>query len=201
MLQILQFPCLQERNDRNMLDCISGHFSLINEWGDSALVNAGMESSMLEGCKTAQERWGGVHDLIDRWLLLRRQLIEVGIALRARQEYTPTDTAHIQAFCRQLIDYVSIGHFTVYEQLALEAKEFQDGSALKLLTLLLPEIDSTTQLVSEFYDRFDTQEHNLSQLEALPFSLQALSAIMAERFTLEDRLIKELHDVHREKNA
>ncbi len=30
---------------------------------------------MLEDCKNAQERWGGVHQLIDRWLAERRALL------------------------------------------------------------------------------------------------------------------------------
>lgn len=30
---------------------------------------------MLETCRNAQERWGGVHQLIDRWLIARRELV------------------------------------------------------------------------------------------------------------------------------
>ena len=30
---------------------------------------------MLEDCKTAQERWGGVSQIIDRWLQERRELL------------------------------------------------------------------------------------------------------------------------------
>ena len=32
---------------------------------------------MLEDCKSASERWGGVHQLIDRWLEQREHLLEV----------------------------------------------------------------------------------------------------------------------------
>ncbi|MEL0614130.1 MULTISPECIES: sigma D regulator [Marinomonas] len=156
---------------------------------------------MLERCKTAQERWGGVHEIIDRWLAQRRQLIEAGMQLRERGEYTPTDTPKIQAFCELLVDYVSVGHFNVYEQLALEAKDFRDDHALTLLKELLPEIDGTTQLALEFNDKYDTKEHCNGQLEALLFSLQALSVIMAERFEYEDRLIKELHEAHSEQST
>lgn len=156
---------------------------------------------MLERCKTAEERWGGVHTIIDRWLAQRRQLIEAGMQLREREDYTPTDTPKIQAFCEQLVDYVSVGHFNVYEQLALEAKEFHDDTALILFKQLMPEIESTTELALEFNDKYDTKEHCNAQLEALPFSLQALSVVMAERFDYEDRLIKELHEAHSEQSA
>ena len=30
---------------------------------------------MLENCKTAKERWGGVSEIIDRWLTERQELI------------------------------------------------------------------------------------------------------------------------------
>ncbi|MEO9275044.1 sigma D regulator [Marinomonas sp. 5E14-1] len=156
---------------------------------------------MLEGCKTAQERWGGVHDIIDRWLEQRRQLIESLVYIRERGDLTPTDTPKIQSACEMLVDYVSAGHFTVYEQLALEAKEFHDDSAVILLGELLPQIESTTEIAIEFNDKYDTKEHCNAQLEALPFSLQALMLVMAERFQYEDQLIEELHEAHSEKSA
>ncbi|MCB5161241.1 sigma D regulator [Marinomonas algarum] len=156
---------------------------------------------MLEGCKTAQERWGGVHVIIDRWLDQRRQLVEMWTYLRERGDFTPTDTPSIQRFCELLVDYVSAGHFTVYEQLALEAKEFHDDGAVVLLNTLLPLVDESTQIVLEFHDKYDTKQHCNSQLEALPFSLQALTLVMMERFQYEDQLIEELHEAHSEESA
>jgi regulator of sigma D len=156
---------------------------------------------MLESCKTAQERWGGVHVIIDRWLEQRRQLIEAWVYLRDRGEFTPMDTPKIQSACEMLVDYVSAGHFTVYEQLAIEAKEFDDDSAVVLLRKVLPLIEGTTEIAIEFHDKYDTKEHCNAQLEALPFALQALIVVMAERFQHEDQLIKELHEAHSEKSA
>jgi regulator of sigma D len=156
---------------------------------------------MLEGCKSAQERWGGVHDLIDRWLNARQTLIINFVQLKERGEFTPLDTNNIQKVCEQLIDYISTGHFEIYEQLAKEAEAFNDDGALLLLKQLLPEIQSTTEVVIEFNDKFDTKEHCNELLGALPFSLQTLSLVMAERFSIEDRLIEELHEAHSEKSA
>jgi regulator of sigma D len=156
---------------------------------------------MLERCKSAQERWGGVHTLIDRWLQQRRTLVETYIRLRERGDFTPTDTPNIQLFAEMLVDYVSVGHFEIYEQLAHEAKDFHNDEALKLLHELLPEIQSTTEIVLEFDDKYGTKEQCNSSLEELPFSLQALAVVMAERFGYEDRLIEELHEAHSEKSA
>lgn len=156
---------------------------------------------MLERCKTAQERWGGVHDIIDRWLEQRRHLIEAWGVLHERGELTPIDTPKIQSACEMLVDYVSAGHFAVYEQLAVEARAFRDEGAVLLLREVLPLIENTTEIAIEFNDKYDTKEHCNAQLEALPISLQALIVVMAERFQYEDQLIKELHEAHSEKSA
>ncbi len=156
---------------------------------------------MLESCKSAQERWGGVHDIIDRWLEQRRFLIEELVQLRKQEAFKPEDSQFILTVCEKLVDYVSAGHFEIYEQLALEAKEFHDDRALLRLTQLMPEIEETTTIAVEFNDKFDTKEHCDSQLTELPFALQTLGVVMAERFGLEDQLIKELHEAHNEKSA
>lgn len=156
---------------------------------------------MLERCKTAQERWGGVHEIIDRWLKSRKALVEAFIELREVGEYTPTDTPKVQDFCESLVDYVSTGHFEVYEQLALEAKEFHDDTALECLHKLMPEISENTDIILEFNDKFDTKEHCNTQLVDLPFALQALGLLMDERFAYEDQLIEELHEAHSEQSA
>lgn len=156
---------------------------------------------MLEDCKSAQERWGGVHVIIDRWLEQRRVLIERMVTLRERGEFTPTDTPAIQVLCEQLVDYVSVGHFEVYEQLAIEAEAFHDDSALLKLKAVMPEIQESTEVAVEFNDKYDTKDHENEHFVALPFALQALTVVMAERFGLEDQLIKELHEAHSENMA
>jgi len=156
---------------------------------------------MLDNCKSAQERWGGVHKLIDRWLEARRLLIERYATLRAEEAFTQTDAKKIQSFCERLVDYVSTGHFEIYEQLTKEAEAFNDKSALALAQKIIPEIQSTTTLVVEFNDKFDTREHCNEQLEELPISLQALGLVMVDRFELEDHLIKELHEAHSKQYA
>lgn len=156
---------------------------------------------MLERCKSAQERWGGVHKLIDRWLEARKALIEAYAKLRAEDEFTPIDTPKILLFCQNLVDYVSTGHFEIYEQLTKEAEAFNDQKALLFAQKTLPEIQSTTTLVVEFNDKFDSKEHCNNQLAELPISLQALGLVLADRFELEDLLIKELHEAHSKQHA
>ena len=74
---------------------------------------------MLEKCRTAQERWGGVSEIIDHWLEERQQLISKFVALP--QTNVADDLVnHIKEFSQVLMDYISSGHFEVYEQLLKE---------------------------------------------------------------------------------
>ena len=77
---------------------------------------------MLESCRNAQERWGGVHLLIDRWLQERHALINAFDGLHGGAEAATRPA--LQKFCEILLDYVSAGHFEIYEQLLNEAEAF-----------------------------------------------------------------------------
>jgi regulator of sigma D len=85
---------------------------------------------MLESCQNAQERWGGVHLLIDRWLQERHELVRAYDALGAKPEALGENRKPLQEFCGVLVDYVSAGHFEIYEQLTGEAKAFNDKRGL-----------------------------------------------------------------------
>src|SRR5690606_39419077 len=84
----------------------------------------GSEVIMLESCRNAQERWGGVHLLIDRWLQERHALITAFHELHTGVE--PVTRPALQKFCQLLLDYVSAGHFEIYEQLIHEGEAFGD---------------------------------------------------------------------------
>ncbi|CAI3791340.1 Regulator of sigma D [Pseudomonas sp. MM221] len=84
---------------------------------------------MLDSCQNAQERWGGVHKLIDRWLEERQELVQAFRALRdVKPAFADKDTHG--DFCALLVDYVSAWHFEVSEQLVSEAKAFGDTRGL-----------------------------------------------------------------------
>lgn len=87
---------------------------------------------MLESCQNAQERWGGVHLLIDRWLQERNELIKAFDALGDTPEALVKNRKTLQTFCGVLVDYTSAGHFEIYEQLTNEAKAFNDTRGLEL---------------------------------------------------------------------
>ncbi|MEX1057211.1 MAG: sigma D regulator [Natronospirillum sp.] len=156
---------------------------------------------MLEKCKDAKERWGGVHELIDRWLNERRALIvhmfeiNAGNGLAAERE--PLEL-RIQNFCEILVDYVSAGHFEVYEQLVREAQEFADDN-LEQTQAVFARLDANTETVLAFNDNYRDAGETVRHLNELEVDLSRLGERLEERFELEDRLIQDLHEVHRDK--
>ncbi|MCL5042707.1 MAG: sigma D regulator [Gammaproteobacteria bacterium] len=151
---------------------------------------------MLEGCQTAQERWGGVHQLIDRWLAERKELIQHYSALRERAQPGDQPDRPRSEFCNVLVDYLSAGHFEIYSQLIREAEDFKDDRGLELINQLYPRIEVTTQEALGFNDSYghiaDTADEQELQQE-----LQQLGAMLHERFELEDCLIEVLHNAHK----
>jgi len=99
----------------------------------------------LERCQNAQERWGGVHKLIDSWLQARHELVGAFDALGAKPEALGENRETLQDFCGVLVDYVSAGHFGVYEQLTKEAEAFDDQRGLELAETIYPRIDVITE--------------------------------------------------------
>jgi regulator of sigma D len=152
---------------------------------------------MLEGCKSAQERWGGVHLLIDRWLADRKKLIEAFTTLDASPETLGVDREALQEFCEVLVDYCSAGHFEIYDQLNSEAKAFGDDRGLELAdSKLYPRIVVITQAAMAFNDHCDNGDWSHAVDVAADF--KALGHLLNERFELEDCLIEVLHTSHKE---
>ena len=148
---------------------------------------------MLDNCKNAAERWGGVSDLIDKWLLERQSLI-VGLCdLSVNPGSSEENKAEkFQSFCQLLVDYVSVGHFEVYEQLVAEAAEYDDGGT-ELAKKVIPLIQVSTEVALNFNDRFDDIHKVDDGIEGLIGELEELGKTLEDRFALEDNLIESLH--------
>ncbi|HEY9118203.1 MAG TPA: sigma D regulator, partial [Marinobacter sp.] len=101
---------------------------------------------MLDNCRNARERWGGVSELIDRWLKERQELLVHYCDLSGTTDYSQTEALQgkFVRLCEVLVDYVSAGHFEIYDQLVQEAREFNDGG-LELAAKLYPKIEQTTE--------------------------------------------------------
>lgn len=155
---------------------------------------------MLEHCQNARERWGGVSELIDRWLRGRQELLVQYCDLSSHAELAPSDGLRDQfvRLCEMLVDYVSAGHFEIYEQLIQEAREYNDGG-LELVSQLYPRIEQTTEVVLAFNDRVDGRTLTEADLTSLFAELSRLGETLESRFELEDCLIERLHTAHKNK--
>jgi regulator of sigma D len=152
---------------------------------------------MLEKCKGAKERWGGVSEIIDAWLEGRQELISHFVALPS-QSISHGLNDRLGLFCGLLMDYLSSGHFEVYEQLLREGSEFNDGS-LEEAQLLFPLIQPTTDQALDFNDKFSImQDPSVQEIREFADQLSLLGEALESRFSLEDKMIELLHLTHSE---
>ena len=88
-------------------------------------------------------------------------------------------------FSQLLIDYVSLGHFGIYEHL-LSGTERRDA-VLNAAKAIYPEFSKTTEAVITFNDAYDDNKHALS-IDNLESDLSSLGESLAKRIDLEDKL-------------
>lgn len=154
---------------------------------------------MLEKCQSAQERWGGISDIIDRWLKERQEMLVIYCGLSDIGD-DPDDyerEAHIKTLCQIMVDYVSAGHFEIYDQLLQEGREFEDTEGLKQAAELIKAIDKTTEYVLDFNDKYQETD----DLGTIGNDLSKLGEVLVSRFDSEDKMIEILHIAHQNKVA
>ena len=154
---------------------------------------------MLENCQSIKERWGGVSKILDGWLQQRQELIIEfctisGVHDVDSQESFNSDN-HLRHFCELMVDYISAGHFEVYDHLIQEAEELNDGKGMEVARHLYPKISQTTEHVLSFNDRFDAYQSGEAGLN-LAADLSKLGETLVVRFELEDQLLENLHYAH-----
>ena len=100
----------------------------------------------------------------------------------------------MRRLCEVMVDYVSAGHFEVYEQLIQEGKEFEDTEGLKKAASLYQIIDETTEKLIDFNDKYE----EIDDLSTLVNDLSATGEVLANRFEAEDQMINVLHTAHKQ---
>lgn len=154
---------------------------------------------MVNRSKRTRAGWYLVEDMVKRWMQQRIELTqdyEAIVTPAVNEELVDELSIRINKFCQTLVDYVSAGHFEIYNELITEAREFNDGS-LGTGMDLCKAIDASTDLALEFNDKFEDNNHNSQLLSQLPRHLVELGSVLNLRFELEDHLISAVHDCHR----
>ncbi|MGK0408508.1 MAG: regulator of sigma D [Shewanella psychromarinicola] len=151
---------------------------------------------MLTKLEKAERRWGGAHNLIDQWISNRRKLliqyfIVAGLAPYSRSEKSLPKMDQVKQFCDQLVDYVSEGHFEVYNNVVKACERFGESS-IETANGLLPRISESTDTALDFYDKY-TDASDEQVLYQLDNDLSHLAQTMESRFELEDELLELLY--------
>ena len=154
---------------------------------------------MLTRVEKAQQKWGGSHTVIDNWLNERQELIVLyckiaGFAPYDKNDHALPEPEQIQSFCQLLMDYLSAGHFEVYDDIA-KACEKKGLESQKLANSIYPRISGTTDVALDFNDKY-AEVNKEDLLEGFDNDLSVIGESLELRFELEDELIDNLFSNH-----
>jgi len=100
-----------------------------------------------------------------------------------------TDTERVKTklarFAEVLVDYVSLGHFGLYERILAGTE--RRASIMNFATDIYPDFSEVTDLSVAFNDKYE-QAQDAGALTTLADDLSVLGEALAKRFELEDRL-------------
>lgn len=155
-----------------------------------------MGNVMLKQLERAEQKWRGSNSLIDQWLNHRRKLLIHYCQVAGLPPYESHDKSlpnfqSVKEFCDLLVDYVSEGHFEVYDRL-VSACDNNGQSSQSLTQEVMPKISETTDLALDFNDKY-TEADDDKVLYQLDHDLSSLGDAMETRFQLEDQLLEALH--------
>ncbi|NUW73886.1 sigma D regulator [Vibrio mediterranei] len=152
---------------------------------------------MLNKFKQVQEQWGGSSEVIDHWLETRQALIVEYCKLGSLQPSqaqsnvvelpSPKD---IGSFCDHLVDYISEGHFKIYDMVMdkWKATGFKTNDEIDAA---YAKIVLTTDPLLEFNDKYKKVDDEMPNFEQ---DMSKVGEILELRFAVEDKLIQLIAD-------
>ena len=134
---------------------------------------------------------------VSNWLNERSEMLVLFCKLTGyRNETKLPENQQINTFCDILVDYVSAGHFEVYQEI-VNACENNGPGSIKLLNELYPKISKTTDIVVNFNEKYsDMLVQDNNSLSGFDSDLSLLGEAIASRVDLEDHLIETLNSKH-----
>ncbi len=127
--------------------------------------------------------------LIHKWLTARQELIVSLNHLCSLRPFEKTQKPDVfdalQEFCQLLVDYVSMGHFEIYEHIT-HVVELCQHPMTHVPRCLLQSLMDTTVVSLDFNDKYQA----LGLVDHLDRDLSALALKMAQRLEWEDELIE-----------
>jgi len=129
--------------------------------------------------------------LIEELLLERKQVWEIYCVVAGINKAKTTKSMEelVRDFCQLTVDYISLGHFGVYQRI-LDGNE-RRKSVLSIAEKVYPKISKATESVLYFNDKYQELTPSLI-LNDLADDLSAVGEHLANRIELEDELIGEM---------
>ncbi len=137
----------------------------------------------------SSERRSQTQAMITELITERQQVWSLYCSVAGLEPFTPDKPVEslIQEFCQVLVDYISLGHFGIYQRIT-NGKE-RRSKVIKLAEAIYPSIAQATDLAIDFNDKYEKLSRT-EILDSLPGDLSALGEQLATRIELEDQLIK-----------
>ena len=167
-------------------------------------MNTNLRSQSCNQLDNLTERVRGSNKLVDRWLHVRKHLLVayynlVGIKFVKKivHEAKRKKKKALDDFCQSLVDYLSAGHFSIYERIL---HKLEGNGQLARAAKIWPQLEANTQQIMDYYD--SSLETAIDHDNYLEFQ-QVLSDIgeaLEARFVLEDKLILLVLDAARVKH-
>ena len=127
------------------------------------------------------------HELITKLTNERQEVMTLYGDFAELKPFSANDAVKslLTRFSQILVDYVSLGHFGVYERV-LSGNE-RRGRVLAVAKEIYPEFSATTDAVIAFNDKYDNVD-KIERFEDLEQDLSVIGENLAKRIDLEDRL-------------
>ncbi|RUO76829.1 sigma D regulator [Pseudidiomarina taiwanensis] len=152
---------------------------------------------MLKRQQAAQQRWQGQNAAIDRWLDERQQLLvkycQLVVTGHQERDATPLPDAQlIREFCEIMVDYISAGHFEIYDQI-IQHSHRAPAITRQVADDVFPLISDTTEIALDFNDAY-SEATDQQQLPNFDRDLAELGEALELRMEFEDRLLATLEE-------
>ncbi|MCW8334472.1 sigma D regulator [Vibrio sp. SCSIO 43135] len=154
---------------------------------------------MLNKFKQTQEQWGGSSEVIDHWLETRQALIveycKLGSLQPAQAQSNVVELPSpkdIGSFCDHLVDYISEGHFKIYD-MVMDKWKATGFKTNEEIDQTYAKIVLTTEPLLEFHDRY-TKVSAEDDLPSFESDMSKVGEVLELRFEVEDKLIQLIAD-------
>lgn len=140
--------------------------------------------------EVVKDRRSGSRDLITKLTTERSELLALYCRVAGLRPFDDEKAdVHklLEDMCQMLVDYVAVGHFSLYERIVSGQERRQEVA--RLAEELYPRISETTDSVLDFNDKYDCED-NCAISNDFDEDLSLLGEILAERIELEDRLLE-----------